>query len=81
MFWSSWTLRIGDGEMGGFVKDTLYLKRNSVEPGGGGDTMPPAAPMGLTAAVVTDTVELDNAKEVADVLAVVPVNDEFFILQ
>jgi len=32
MFWSDWTLRIGEGEMGGFVKDTLYLRRNDDQP-------------------------------------------------
>ena len=37
MFNSDWTLRCGEGEMGCFVKDTLYLKRNSDQPGGGGD--------------------------------------------
>jgi hypothetical protein len=32
MFWGDWTLRIGEGEMGGFVKDTLYAKRNDNQP-------------------------------------------------
>ena len=32
MFWGDWTLRIGEGEMGGFVKDTLYLRRNDDQP-------------------------------------------------
>jgi hypothetical protein len=27
MFWTDWTLRCGEGEMGCFVKDTLYRKR------------------------------------------------------
>jgi hypothetical protein len=27
-----WALRIGEGEMGGFVKDTLYAKRNDNQP-------------------------------------------------
>lgn len=27
-----WDLRIGEGEMGGFVKDTLYLRRNDDQP-------------------------------------------------
>lgn len=31
---SKWKLRVGDGEMGGFVKDMLYAKRNSDQPGG-----------------------------------------------
>jgi hypothetical protein len=33
MFRSNWTLRVGEGEMGGFVKDTLYEKRNDNQPG------------------------------------------------
>jgi hypothetical protein len=32
MFYSNWTLRCGDGEMGCFVKDTLYLRRNDDQP-------------------------------------------------
>ncbi len=32
MFWPDWTLRVGEGEMGGFVKDTLYAKRNDHQP-------------------------------------------------
>jgi hypothetical protein len=28
----TWNLRIGEGEMGGFVKDTLYSKRNNDQP-------------------------------------------------
>ncbi|HEY5504080.1 MAG TPA: PA14 domain-containing protein, partial [Sedimentisphaerales bacterium] len=32
MFWTDWTLRIGEGEMGGFTKDTLYLRRNDDQP-------------------------------------------------
>jgi endoglucanase len=32
MFWGDWTLRYGEGEMGGFVKDTLYAKRNDDQP-------------------------------------------------
>lgn len=40
MFWDpgaplppgTWDLRIGEGEMGGFVKDTLYLRRNDDQP-------------------------------------------------
>lgn len=59
MFWSDWTLRCGEGEMGCFVKDTLYLKRNSDQPGGGGDTTPPAAPTGLTAGVEDAAIVLD----------------------
>jgi len=49
MFHTDWTLRVGSGEMGGFVKDKLYEKRNSDQPGGG-DTTAPDAP-----AQVTDT--------------------------
>jgi hypothetical protein len=29
MFWSDWTLRVGEGEMGGWVKDRLYEMRDS----------------------------------------------------
>jgi len=32
MFNSDWTLRVGEGEMGGFLKDTLYLRRNDDQP-------------------------------------------------
>ena len=32
MFWGDWTLRVGEGEMGGFVKDTFYAKRNDNQP-------------------------------------------------
>ena len=34
MFYNDWTLRCGEGEMGGFVKDTLYEKRNDDLPHG-----------------------------------------------
>jgi endoglucanase len=34
MFNRDWTLRIGEGEMGGFVKDTLYLRRHDDQPYG-----------------------------------------------
>jgi hypothetical protein len=34
MFWPDWTLRCGDGEMGGFVKDTLYQRRQDDQPQG-----------------------------------------------
>jgi endoglucanase len=43
MFYSNWTLRVGNGEMGGFVKDSLYARRNSNQPGGtttGGNLTP-----------------------------------------
>jgi len=50
-------LRIGPYEMGGFVKDTLYLMRNNNQPSNG-DTIPPAAPTGLTATPSTGTVTL-----------------------
>ena len=32
MFWSDWTLRCGEGEMGCFTKDWLYDKRNDDQP-------------------------------------------------
>jgi len=32
MFYSDWTLRVGEDEMGGFVKDTLYARRNDDQP-------------------------------------------------
>ncbi|GAH45359.1 unnamed protein product [marine sediment metagenome] len=35
MFWGDWTLRIGEGEMGGFAKDTLYWRRNDDQPSPG----------------------------------------------
>jgi hypothetical protein len=59
MFYSDWTLRCGEGEMGCFVKDTLYLMRNSDQPGGGGDTTAPVAPNGLVASLVNTDVLLD----------------------
>jgi len=34
MFWTDWTLRIGEGEMGGFVKDKLYEKKDANQPVG-----------------------------------------------
>ncbi|MGD0572694.1 MAG: cellulase family glycosylhydrolase [Sedimentisphaerales bacterium] len=51
-------LRIGPYEMGGFVKDTLYLMMNANQPSDG-NTIPPAAPTGLTATPSTGTVTLD----------------------
>jgi hypothetical protein len=36
MFNTNWTLRVGQGEMGGFTKDMLYAFRNNDQPGGGG---------------------------------------------
>ena len=53
----SYMLRIGEYEMGGFTKDTLYLKRNDNQPSDG-NTIPPAAPTGLTATPSTGTVTL-----------------------
>ena len=47
MFDSSWNLLVGPNEMGGFVKDTLYAKRLSDQPGA--NATPPAAPAGLSA--------------------------------
>jgi endoglucanase len=41
MFWKDWTLRIGAGEMGGFVKDQLYKMRNNSTPGGFGNISTP----------------------------------------
>lgn len=59
MFYSNWTVRTGEGEMGGFVKDTLYLKRNSDQPGGPRDTMPPDAPTSLRAVPTETAINLD----------------------
>jgi hypothetical protein len=53
-----WPLRIGEGQMGGFVKDTLYLKRNDNQPSEG-NTIPPAAPKGLTATPGVGMITLD----------------------
>jgi len=44
MFRRDWTLRCGEGEMGCFVKDTLYLRRNDDQPG-----RPVQAPVGVGA--------------------------------
>ncbi|HEU5080572.1 MAG TPA: cellulase family glycosylhydrolase [Opitutaceae bacterium] len=52
MFYSNWSLRVGPNEMGGFVKDTLYAKRNDNQPGGsgggGGGTTPANGTFKLT---------------------------------
>jgi hypothetical protein len=64
MFWTDWTLRCGDGEMGCFVKDTLYLHRNNDQPGGGGETIAPAAPTALTATADGTNILLDWADNV-----------------
>jgi len=40
MFTSSWALRVGEAEMGGFTKDMLYEKRNDDQPSEG-DNIPP----------------------------------------
>jgi hypothetical protein len=58
MYDSSWNLLVGPGEMGGFVKDTLYAKRFSNQPGGG-DTTAPAAPTGLSATSGNSMVSLN----------------------
>ncbi len=41
MFWTDWTLRIGEGEMGGFTKDLLYLFKDADQPGGGSGNILP----------------------------------------
>jgi hypothetical protein len=38
MFRRDWTLRCGEGEMGGFVKDTLYQKKDDRQPQGSAGT-------------------------------------------
>jgi fibronectin type 3 domain-containing protein len=58
MFYSDWTLRVGEAQMGGFTKDTLYLRRNDNQPSAG-DSTAPAAPTGLSATLVSSTVSLD----------------------
>jgi hypothetical protein len=58
MFYSDWTLRCGEGHMGCFVKDMLYLRRNSSQPGGS-DTTAPAAPTGLAATTAASSIVLD----------------------
>jgi fibronectin type 3 domain-containing protein len=55
---TNYILRVGEYEMGGFVKDTLYLTRSNDQPSDG-DTIPPAAPTGLTATPSTGTITLD----------------------
>jgi hypothetical protein len=54
----NYKLRIGEYEMGGFVKDTLYLRRNDNQPSEG-NTIPPAAPKGLTAIPGIGMITLD----------------------
>ena len=40
MFNTDWTLRVGEDKMGGFVKDTLYLRRNDDQPSEGSNIWP-----------------------------------------
>jgi len=40
MFNTDWTLRVGEDKMGGFVKDTLYLRRNDDQPSEGNNIWP-----------------------------------------
>jgi hypothetical protein len=58
MFNSNWGLLVGPNEMGGFTKDLLFLKRNDDQPSGG-DSTPPDAPVGITAANDYGIVPLD----------------------
>ncbi len=53
MFWDDWTLRVGEDYMGGFVKDTLYLRRNDDQPQGGNPSTPPVAPTNLDATAIS----------------------------
>jgi hypothetical protein len=55
MFYPDWTLRCGEGEMGCFVKDMLYLKRND-DPAG----KPPQLPYGGTARAIPGTIEAED---------------------
>ena len=57
MYDSSWNLLVGPGEMGGFVKDTLYARRYDDQPST--DAIPPAAPTGLSALAGNSTVSLN----------------------
>ncbi|MCJ7729205.1 MAG: cellulase family glycosylhydrolase, partial [Sedimentisphaerales bacterium] len=59
MFNTDWTLRVGEWEMGGFVKDKLYEKRHDDQPGGPGDVTPPSVPAGVSATPGFATVSLD----------------------
>jgi hypothetical protein len=59
MFYTDWTLRVGEGEMGGFTKDKLYEKRHSDQPGGPGDITPPSVPAGVSATPGFATVLVD----------------------
>ena len=59
MFNSNWTLRCGENYMGCFTKDILYEMRNANQPGGPGDTIPPAVPTNLTATGGNSTVSLN----------------------
>ncbi len=43
MYNSSWGLLVGENQMGGFVKDTLYSLRNSNQPGSGSSSSQPIA--------------------------------------
>lgn len=54
----NYKLRIGEYEMGGFTKDKLYEKRADDQPSDG-NTIPPAAPAGLTATPSTGTITLN----------------------
>ncbi|MBN1765731.1 MAG: hypothetical protein JW860_10775, partial [Sedimentisphaerales bacterium] len=59
MFNTDWTLRCGEGEMGCFIKDTLYARRNDDQPGAGDDITAPTAPTSLVATPGDGTVSLD----------------------
>jgi hypothetical protein len=55
MFTTTWGLRIGPNEMGGFTKDKLYEKRNDDQPGG-----PGRGPYGQFAPSVPGTIQAEN---------------------
>ncbi|MBN2443126.1 MAG: cellulase family glycosylhydrolase, partial [Spirochaetales bacterium] len=54
MFWTNWTLRCGEGEMGCFVKDQLYAMRNVNTPGTG-TPVPTATPLSTSTPTPTPT--------------------------
>lgn len=55
IFNRDWTLRVGEGEMGGFLKDTLYLRKNDDQPYG-----PVQTPYGELAHVIPGTIEAED---------------------
>ncbi|MGA2172462.1 MAG: cellulase family glycosylhydrolase [Sedimentisphaerales bacterium] len=55
IFIYDWTLHVGEGEMGGFLKDSLYITRNDDQPG-----RPAQLPYGGTAWAIPGAIEAED---------------------